>query len=193
LEIAHVAKTPEEMKASMIAGLPEKTGKSLEEWLKIVRASKLDKHKPIVELLKKTHGLTHGFANMIALQALGSDSQTAGDTDALVNDQYSGAKAGLRPIYEALLAAVRKFGPDVEVSPKKAYVSLRRKKQFAIVQPSTATRVDLGINLKQAEPGGRLEAAGSFNAMVSHRVRLSEPGDVDAELLAWLKKAYDAS
>src|SRR5580692_4143535 len=119
-----MSKSPEEMKAAMIAGLPEKTGKSLDDWLKIVRASKLTKHKPIVEFLKANHGLTHGFANMIALQALGSDSQTAGDTDALVNEQYSGAKAELRPIYEALLAAVKKFGPDVEVSPKKAYVSL---------------------------------------------------------------------
>jgi hypothetical protein len=192
-EFTHMGKSPEEMKASMIAGLREKTGRALEDWLKIVRASKLTKHKPIVELLKKTHGLTHGFANMIALQALGTDSQTAGDTDALINDQYSGTKAGLRPIYEALLAAVRKFGPDVEVSPKKAYVSLRRNKQFAIIQPSTATRVDLGINLKQATPGARLELAGSFNAMVSHRVRLSKPGDVDAQLLAWLKAAYDAS
>jgi predicted transport protein len=188
-----MAKSPEEMKASMIAGMPEKTGKSLEEWLKIVRASKLDKHKPIVELLKKTHGLTHGFANMIALQSLGSDSHTSGDTDSLVAGQYSGSKAGLKPIYEALLAAVSKFGSDVEISPKKAYVSLRRNKQFAIIQPSTATRVDLGINLKQAKPTDRLELAGSFNAMVSHRVRLSSTADVDAELLAWLKKAYDAS
>src|SRR5271165_6741248 len=134
-----MAKSPEEMKASMIAGMREKTGKSLDDWLKIVRASKLSKHKPIVEFLKETHGLTHGFANMIALQALGTDSQTSGNTDALVDDQYSGAKSGLRPIYEALLTAVKKFGPDVEVSPKKAYVSLRRNKQFAIVQPSTAT------------------------------------------------------
>ena len=81
----------------------------------------------------------------------------------------------------------------VEISPKKAYVSLRRNKQFAIVQPSTATRVDLGINLKNIEATGRLELSGSFNAMVSHRVRLSKPGDVDAQVLAWLKAAYEAS
>jgi Domain of unknown function (DUF5655)/Domain of unknown function (DUF4287) len=188
-----MAKSPEEMKAAMIAGLPEKTGKSLEDWLGILRASKLSKHKEFVTLLKTEYGITHGFANMIALQALQSDSQTATDTDALVDDQYTGAKAGLRPIYEAVLAAVKKFGTDVEVSPKKAYVSLRRNKQFAIVQPSTATRVDVGINLKGVEPAGRLEASGSFNAMVSHRVRVSKPGEVDKELLGWLKKAYEES
>jgi len=188
-----MAKSPEEMKAAMIAGLRDKTGKSLEEWLKILRSSKLSRHKEFMTLLKTEHGLTHGFANMIALQALASDSHTATDTDALVEAQYGGAKSGLRPIYDAVLAAVRKFGKDVEASPKKAYVSLRRNKQFAIIQPSTATRVDVGINLKGVAPSGRLEASGSFNAMVSHRVRLARPGEVDKELVAWLKQAYDES
>jgi hypothetical protein len=192
-EDSFMAKSPEEIKAAMIAGLPEKTGKSLEAWLQILRASKLAKHKEFVTLLKMEHGLTHGFANMIALQALQSDSHTASDTDALVDGQYAGAKAGLRPIYDAVLTAVKKFGKDVEVSPKKAYVSLRRNKQFAIVQPSTSTRVDVGINLKGTDPAGRLEASGSFNAMVSHRVRVSKPADVDKELVGWLKRAYDAS
>jgi hypothetical protein len=188
-----MGKSPQEMKAAMIAGLPDKTGKSLAEWLAILRASKLSKHKELVTLLKTRHGLTHGFANMIALQALQSDSQTADDTDALVSAQYAGAKAALRPIYDALLAAVGKFGKDVEASPKKAYVSLRRNKQFAIIQPTTATRVDVGIQLKNVEPAGRLEASGSFNAMVSHRVRLATPGEVDKQLLGWLRQAYDAS
>jgi len=144
-------------------------------------------------LLKNDHGLTHGFANMIALQALQSDSHTADDTGALVDAQYAGAKAALRPLYDKLLEAIGKFGKDIEISPKKAYVSLRRNKQFALIQPSTATRLDVGINLKDAEPTERLEKSGSFNAMVSHRVRLSTAGDVDKELLGWLKKAYEAS
>jgi hypothetical protein len=196
-EILHenslMAKSPEEMKAAMIAGMPEKTGKSLEEWLVIVRASKLSKHKEFMTLLKEKHGLTHGFANMIALQALQSDSHTASDTGALVDSQYAGAKAELRPLYDKLLAAIQKLGKDIEVSPKKAYVSLRRNKQFAILQPSTATRLDVGINLKGTKPTGRLEASGSFNAMVSHRVRLSKATEIDKELIGWLKQAYDAS
>jgi hypothetical protein len=188
-----MAKSPEEAKANMIAGLKDKTGKSLEEWLKIVRASGRSKHKEFMELLKTEHGLTHGFANLIALQALQTDSHTASDTDALVDAQYAGARAHLRAIYEAVLAAVRKFGKDIEVSPKKAYVSLRRNKQFAILQPSTATRLDVGINLKGTEPTERLEASGSFNAMVSHRVRVSNLSEVDDQLLDWLRAAYAAS
>src|SRR5205085_11345610 len=115
------------------------------------------------------------------------------DPGALVDAQYAGAKAGLRPTYEVLLKAMGKFGNDVEVSPKKAYVSIRRNKQFAILQPSTATRLDVGINLKGVEPSGRLEASGSFNAMVSHRVRVAKIEEIDKELLGWLKAAYDAS
>ncbi len=188
-----MAKSPAEMKAAMIAGLQEKTGKSLEGWLRILKSSKLIKHKEFVNLLKSEHGVTHGYANMIALQATQSDSHTASDSNALVDAQYAAAKAGLRSIYEAVLAAVAKFGNDVEIAPKKAYVSLRRSKQFAMVQPSTTTRVDVGLNLKGTKPGGRLEASGSFNAMFSHRVRISKPEDVDEELVQWLKKAYDES
>lgn len=116
----------------------------------------------------------------------------AGAQDLLAT-QYAGEKAALRPIYDRLIAEMGKFGKDVEVAPKKAYVSLRRAKQFAILQPSTNTRLDVGVNLKGVPPKGRLEAAGSFNSMVSHRVRLERAGDVDRELLGWLRQAYDAA
>jgi len=142
-----------------------------------------------VKHLKGEHGLTHGFASLVAHHAL-RGAAGAADGDDLVAAQYAGKKQGLRPIYDALLAAVQKLGRDVEVAPKKAYVSLRRSKQFAIVQPSTATRVDVGLNLKGQPTTERLEASGSFNAMVSHRVRLESVQDVNPELVRWLKAAY---
>ena len=144
-------------------------------------------------MLKAEHGVTHGFANLIAHKSLESDAGSAGSSDDLVAAQYAGAKAGLRPIYDALIAAARKFGQDVEVAPKKTYVSLRRSKQFALIQPSTKDRVDVGINLKGVAPAGRLEASGSFNAMVTHRVRVAEEQGVDQELIRWLQEAYEAS
>lgn len=183
--------SPEEMVKTMIANLPEKTGKSLPQWLSVVGRTKLAKHGEIVTFLKKEHGVGHGFATLIAQQKLSQGKSESGDD--LVDAQYSGPKAGLRPIYDAVTAMVRKLGKDVEVSPKKTCVSYRRSKQFALIQPSTRTRVDLGINLKGAPAKGRLEASGSFNAMVSHRVRLESKSDVDAELKSWLKKAYDAA
>ena len=190
-----MAKSPEQMAAAMIANLKDKTGKTLPQWLRIVKASKLDKHGKIVAMLKADHGVTHGFANLIAHQA--RDSSAAGGApaggDSLVEAQYAGPKAELRPIYDALVAAAQKLGKDVEISPKKSYVSLRRSKQFAIVQPSTKTRVDLGLNMKGEPATDRLEASGSFNQMVSHRVRLTKKADVDAQLKKWLKQAYQGA
>jgi len=188
-----MAKTPEEMTAAMIENLKEKTGKTLAEWLKVAKAGKAAKHGELVKLLKSEHGVTHGYANLIALEALRPEGRAPAGGDELVQAQYAGAKATLRPIYDALIAAVKAFGTDVDVAPKKTYVSLRRSKQFALVQPSTTTRLDVGINLKGTPAGGRLEASGSFNAMVSHRVRVGDLTQVDAELLGWLRQAYVAS
>ncbi|MFN0016861.1 MAG: DUF4287 domain-containing protein [Pirellulaceae bacterium] len=183
--------TPEEMAESVIRNLKEKTGKTLEEWLKVVKSSQLAKHGEIVKHLKEKYGIGHGYANTIVHKALAGDAPAEGDS--LVDAQYAGSKAALRPIYDALISQLKKLGKDVEISPKKAYVSLRRSKQFALIQPSTATRLDVGINLKGVPASKRLEDSGSFNSMVSHRVRLETAADVDAELLAWLKKSYEAA
>ena len=176
---------------AMVAKLVESTGKPLDAWIALVTRSGLEKHREIVALLKSKHGLGHGYANLVTHLARGSHAGAA-EGDDLVAAQYAG-KADLQPIYQRLVTAVRKFGADVEISPKKGYVSLRRSKQFGLVQPSTKTRLDVGINLKGVKPAGRLEASGSFNAMVTHRVRLGAVGDVDAELIGWLKQAYDAA
>ncbi|HEU4522064.1 MAG TPA: DUF4287 domain-containing protein [Thermoanaerobaculia bacterium] len=181
----------EEAMSNMIRNLEEKTGKPLNHWVTLAKKSGLSKHGEIVKHLK-SEGLTHGYANLVAHTALQSASVHA-DEDDLVAAQYGGTKAGLRPIYDRILKEVDKFGTDVEIAPKKAYVSLRRRKQFAIVQPSTATRVDVGLNLKGVPAGKRLEPSGSFNSMVTHRVRLESVNDVDPELVAWLKKAYQGS
>ena len=185
------AQSPDAATQTMINNLPEKTGKSLDQWLKVLAKAGLGKHGEMVKHLKSDHGVTHGFANLIAHQ-FRSNSSPAPSADP-VDTQYAGPKAGLRPIYDAILKQVHSFGSDVEIAPKKAYVSLRRNKQFALVQPSTKDRVDVGINLKGEKAGGRLENSGSFNAMVSHRVRITSKKEVNAELEKWLKKAYDAA
>ena len=183
--------TPDAAKATMIANLPDRTGRSLDEWLLLLGDSSLEKHGEIIKLLKSEHGVTHGFANLIAHEFRNRGADV--NPPDLVGAQYAGAKAGLKPIYDAIAKVVEGFGEDVEFAPKKSYVSLRSVKQFALIQPSTKTRVDVGINLKNSPATERLEASGSFNAMVSHRVRLNDVADVDAELEGWLKAAYDQS
>jgi hypothetical protein len=188
-----MTKSIDEMADKMIANLEAKTGSSLAEWIQRVEKSGIKKHKEIINYLKAEHDFTYGFANMVALKARESWEGSPAQGDDLIDAQYAGSKADLRPIYDSLIKAMRKFGDDLEVSPKKAYVSLRRNKQFAILQPSTKTRLDVGINLKGKGSTERLEESGSFNAMVSHRVRLTEQEQIDDELIGWLREAYEAA
>lgn len=175
--------------ASWMASLAAKTGKSIDEWIVIGKATGIQKHSDLVARLKADHGLTHGYANTIALKTRGSDATSIGAEDLEVQ-MFAGPKAAIRPVYDRVMEIVGRLGTDVEVAPKKGYVSLRRKKQFGLVQPSTKDRVDLGLSLKGDAPAGRLEAAGSWNAMVSHRVRIGTEAEVDGEIEAWLKDAY---
>ncbi len=185
-----MSKSPEEVEATMIENLEVKTGRDLDEWLRLARSSGFAKHGELVRHLKEEHGIGHGYANLVAHRFFSGDPATHSEA-ALVEAQYGGPKAALRPLYHRLATAVQGLGEDVVVSPKKTYVSFRRRKQFALAQPSTATRLDVGINLPGVSPRGRLEASASFNAMVSHRVRVAGMGEIDQELLAWLRTAYE--
>jgi hypothetical protein len=171
----------------MIANMPEKTGKSLEQWVGIAKKCGEAKHGAIVSFLKSQHALGHGYANLVAQRTLSADAP-AGDED-LVSAQYAGARAGLKPIHDAIVAAAKKLGSDVEISPKKTGVSLRRARQFVLIQPATNTRIDLGLKLDDVPLGGRLEKWP--NTMCTHRVRLETLKDVDRELLGWIRKAYE--
>jgi hypothetical protein len=174
----------------MIARLSEQTGRALDEWLKLVRSSGLTAHGTIVAHLKSEHGVTHGYANLIAHKAMRSDAASSGSEDDLVAAQYAGGKAAMKPIYDALIDRIRDFGDDIEIAPKKTYVSLRRSKQFALIQPA-ASRVDVGIKVPGTPATKRLEESGSFNAMVTHRVRVASPDEVDDQLVGWLREGYN--
>jgi hypothetical protein len=170
---------------AMIDNMPEKTGKSLQQWIFILASRPFAKHSEAVNFLKEEYGVTHGYANTIV--ALSKDSGATGDD--LVAAQYKG-KETLIPIYDKILEIVRGFGSEVQVVPKKTTVSLVRKKQFALISPATKTRIDLGLKLRETPSAGRLEDSGPFGTMCTHRVRLSNVGEVDAELKAWLAAAY---
>lgn len=173
---------------TMINNMPEKTGKSLAEWLKILSKENFEKHSMAVKFLKTEHGVTHGFANTIV--TLSKDENNSPED--LVSTQYQG-KESLKPIYEMLISSVGKFGEDVTITPKKGSVSLVRKKQFALIKPATKTRIDLGLKLKGVAVSGRLENSGPFGAMCTHRIQLKATNDVDSEVVKWLLKAYESS
>lgn len=176
---------------SMIENLHKNTGKTLEKWIEIVNKENFSKHGEMVKFLKEKHALTHGFANLIALKARGSDAGSASSQDDLITKQYQG-KEELKVIYDRLIQDILALGNDIEIAPKNAYVSLRRKKQFVILQPATKTRFEIGINLKGQEPTGRLEAE-KPNAMCSHKIKITDIKEIDAEIMNWIKTAYTSA
>ncbi len=175
----------------MEKGLEEKTGKTLNHWIKIVHKSKIEKHKAIIDFLKAEHGFTYGFANFVAHKSKKSDASSIDNQDLLTN-QYKG-KEHLKPIYEKLIKAIDKFGKDITKTPKKGSVSIIRKKQFALIKPATKTRIDLGLKIKGKSITDRLGNSGPFGSMCTHRVKLSSIEEVDKELINWLKEAYQLS
>lgn len=174
----------------MISNLHKNTGKTLEQWISIVKKEGFEKHGEIIKFLKEKHAFTHGFANLVALKSRGSDAGSVENKDALIEKQYKG-KEHLKPLYDELLSKIRAFGKDIEIAPKNAYVSLKRKKQFATLQPASKTRFEIGLNLKGEAPKGKLEAITAANAMCSHKINLSGMKDIDKEVIDWLKKAYE--
>ncbi len=175
----------------MEKGLLEKTGKPLDHWVQIVRKSGIEKHKAIIDYLKSNHDLTYGFANFVAHKAKASDAASQ-DQAQLVTDQYKG-KESLFPIYTSLRKIIADLGDDITITPKKSAVSFIRKRQFALVKPATKSRIDLGLKIKDKPVGDRLENAGPFGTMCTHRVKISEEHELDNELITWLKEAYEQS
>lgn len=180
----------DEATQTQIRNIEAQTGHTLDELIAAGLATGQTQHKKLQAFFTETYGLTFGNANALAIFTRDKLKGAAGEEENFVDAQYEGRKAALRPLYDTLIAAVAAFGDDVEIAPKRTYVSLRRKKQFALVQPGPG-RVDLGINLKGVEPDGRLEKSGSFNSMCTHRVRVTSPDDVNEELLGWLRLAYE--
>lgn len=175
--------------ASMIENLKEKTGNSLEEWKKIISKEGLAKHGEIVKFLKEKHSVTHGYASEIALKVLGSDADSAANADDFIVSQYKG-KEHLKAFYDKLLAEIQKFDGDFKIDPKKTYVSLKRKKQFVILNPASKTRFEIGFNLKGVEPKGKLEAE-KPNGICSHKINLADISEINKEVIDWIKMAFE--
>ncbi|MEA5460954.1 DUF5655 domain-containing protein [Arcicella sp. LKC2W] len=174
---------------TMLENLKEKTGHSLEEWKELISGQGFSKHGEIVKFLKEKHNVTHGYASEIALKVLGSDADSASDTDILIENQYKG-KEHLKPFYEKLIAEIQKFDGDFEIAPKKTYVSLKRKKQFIILNPASKTRFEIGFNLKGVEANDKLKAE-KPDGICSHKINLSDINEVDTEVIDWIKMAFD--
>lgn len=175
---------------TQLTNIEKNTGKKMEEWIAIVNKSGFARHGELVSFLKEKHGFTHGNANVVVHFAKQSHAGASENSDDLITEQYKG-KENLKPWYDKIMAEINKLGKDIEVAPKKTYVSLRRKKQFALIQPSTRDRLDVGLNIKGVAPSGISTASGSWNAMCTHRIKVEEEKMINKELVNWIKQAYE--
>jgi hypothetical protein len=173
---------------TQLKNIQAKTGKTLDQLYALIKKSGLTKHGEVRDMLKRDLGLGHGDANTLALFYLKPAAESATPGDAIA-EIYSGPKAELRPIHDKLMAAINKFG-SFQIAPKKSYVSLRRKKQFAMIGPATQTRVEVGINLKGLTPTARLIELPA-GGMCQYKINVTTATEVDKELIAWINQAYD--
>lgn len=180
---------------TQLNNIQAKTGKTLDELRTLIQNSGLTKHGQIREMLMRELGLGYGDANSLVHYALQSDGQSAAEaagasTEDVLADMYTGAKVPLRPIHDRLAEVIATLGP-FETVPKKGYVSLRRKKQFAMIGPAKG-RVELGLNMKGVPATDRLEALPA-GGMCQYRVNVTDAGQVDDELMGWVRQAYDGA
>jgi hypothetical protein len=194
------------MMQDWIASLEAKTGRSLDEWMKVIKAQKFKDEKSAREFLKKSHDVGTNSAWWLAERAFAKDLSLMDDdpdrymtlAPKYVSEQYAGKKAGLSPIFERLVKVGRSLGKDVKVCPCKTIVPLYREHVFAQIKPTTQTRVDLGLCLTpllkaKKEIPARLIATGGFEKKdrITHRVPLESVDQIDAFVEKWMKKAYE--
>ena len=188
-------KSPKEMGDAIARNLPQKTGRTFDEWVALTKKSGLATRKERIAWLKAEHKLGSVTAMFIAAESEGkSIVGEYSDEGALLDGMYAGEKAELRPLYDELAKTAKKLGKDVELTVCKTYVGIRRARQFAMLRPSTKTRVDLGLTLPGVTPAGRLAKAGSIgNDRMTHRIEITSKKDIDAEVKDWLRRAYEAA
>jgi len=169
-----------------------KTGKGPDDFKKLAAQKGLTKYPEVMAWLKSEYGLGHGHANAMAQLLVNADKLKTPPNIAL-DAHFTGDKARWRKPYDALAAKVGKFGDDVTFGANQSYINVMKDgRKFAIIQ-LTALRMDIGIKLKGVEHNDRFQPAGSWNAMVTHRVKIADPKEIDAEVVRWLKKAYEAA
>ena len=179
---------------TQIKNIQTRTGKSLDDLYAIIRKSGLSKHGEIRDMLKNDLGMGHGDANTLVhtyLKAAVGPTVEPTSSDEVLDQIYAGPKAALRPIHDKLMSAINEFG-EFEIAPKKGYVSLRRKKQFATIGPATNTRVEVGLNMKGVKGTDRLLELPA-GQMCQYKVKVTDAAEVDKELLGWIRQAFDSA
>ena len=184
-------KAPSDMRAAIVRNLKDKTGRSIGQWADLVGSkAPAGTRKERIAWLQREHALGHVQASVIVDWVDRPEVFEEGDPATVVAAMLKG-KEPIQPIVTRLTSVIEELGDDVRAEPRQTYVAFSRVRQFAVLQPSTATRLDVGLVLPDAEETPRLRPAGSFGSgRISHRVSLAHEDEIDAELTGWLRDAY---
>lgn len=175
-----------------LAEVTAKTGKTVEDFRLLAEQKGIQKTNQLVQWLSSEYGLGYHQAGAINYMLFHAE-HAAASQEGKLDYHFSGGKAHWRECCEELIRQVSSFGADVEVAPNTTYINLQRNgKKFALLQTS-AGRLNIGIKRKGTDPTERFEPAGKWNAMVTHRLRITDPQQVDGEVLDWLRQAYLAA
>ncbi len=182
-----------------IASLPAKTGRSLDQWLKLIKKDGPADETARRDWLKKEHGMGTNSAWWLAERSVGKGGEEDTPEGYLkqaavyVEEMYAGKKAALRPVFEALLKLGLSIGTDAKACPCKTMVPLYRNHVFAQIKPTTNTRIDLGFALGNMKTPARLINTGGYEKKdrITHRIEITRGSDIDAAVERWLKVAYD--
>lgn len=184
--------SPREMRAAILRNLQQNTGRSLDEWKAIIQTRDIHDRREVVSWLKRDHGLGQVTASYLAGQAAAAPGYIEPSDDELIAAQYAGNRGQLRAILDEIQRQTSKLGSDVQIYATKNQVTIRRVRLFAIVKPVGTDRVELGLVLPTAHAGHRLQASTSrLNDRITHTVTLTSAGEVDREVVDWIRTAYD--
>ncbi len=189
-----MALSPQQMMQRMVERIEPRTGKSFQQWVELARTTGIDKHKALTVHMKAQHGLNHNEAQWVAWAVLDSGRlESYSRPKDLVADLYSGKKAHLRPIHDALRSAGLAVGEDIRESVCRTYSSLATGRQFAMINPRTQRAVDLDLALPEGVDSPRLQPVKNSNPKFAHRIRVSSVEEVDDEVRRLLVIAADAA
>jgi predicted transport protein len=183
--------SPDEMMSAVTDSMAERTGRPLQEWVGLVGGSGVDPldQNAVRRWLKEVHGVKQNSQWAIAEAAARAAGWQRPTVEQYVDAQYTGGRAALRPVFDAVRAAAEALGGDVTIEGRGTYVPFVRRRQFAAAA-ATSSRLDLGLRFVDAPDSARLRPARA-PGQATHRVGLSAPGDVDDELRALLRTAYE--
>jgi predicted transport protein len=185
-------RNPGEMMAAVSASLQERTGRTLDEWLAVVASSGIDPldQNAVRRWLKHEHGIAQNTQWAIVDAAARAAGWERPSIDEYIDGQYTGEKAALRPIFDAVRTNLESLGDDVTIEGRATYIPFIRRRQFAAVAAATRTRVDIGLRFTDAPPSDHLTPANA-PGQATHRVSLTSVADVTSGIRRLLRTAYD--